>query len=65
MKQPLFKPNMLQNVSVVTVLRPLQLLLEYDRGQLSLKLGSVEDVDEVVAHIGTCLHRIYPGLSPV
>uniref|UniRef100_A0A8C7RPV1 CARMIL C-terminal domain-containing protein n=1 Tax=Oncorhynchus mykiss TaxID=8022 RepID=A0A8C7RPV1_ONCMY len=49
----------------VTVLRPLQLLLEYDRGQLSLKLGSVEDVDEVVAHIGTCLHRIYPGLSPV
>uniref|UniRef100_A0A674DRJ3 Capping protein regulator and myosin 1 linker 1 n=1 Tax=Salmo trutta TaxID=8032 RepID=A0A674DRJ3_SALTR len=33
--------------------------------QLSLKLGSVEDVDEVVAHIGTCLHRICPGLSPV
>uniref|UniRef100_A0A8C7N202 F-actin-uncapping protein LRRC16A-like n=1 Tax=Oncorhynchus kisutch TaxID=8019 RepID=A0A8C7N202_ONCKI len=32
---------------------------------LSLKLCSVEDVDEVVAHIGTCLHRIYPGLSPV
>uniref|UniRef100_A0A8C7RSY4 CARMIL C-terminal domain-containing protein n=1 Tax=Oncorhynchus mykiss TaxID=8022 RepID=A0A8C7RSY4_ONCMY len=54
-----------KTVSVVTVLRPLQLLLEYDRGQLSLKLGSVEDVDEVVAHIGTCLHRIYPGLSPV
>uniref|UniRef100_A0A8C7JYT4 F-actin-uncapping protein LRRC16A-like n=1 Tax=Oncorhynchus kisutch TaxID=8019 RepID=A0A8C7JYT4_ONCKI len=50
---------------IVTVLRPLQLLLEYDRGQLSLKLCSVEDVDEVVAHIGTCLHRIYPGLSPV
>uniref|UniRef100_A0A8C8M6M2 CARMIL C-terminal domain-containing protein n=1 Tax=Oncorhynchus tshawytscha TaxID=74940 RepID=A0A8C8M6M2_ONCTS len=50
---------------IVTVLRPLQLLLEYDRGQLSLKLGSVEDVDEVVANIGTCLHRIYPGLSPV
>lgn len=45
--------------------KPTQLLLEYDRGQLSLKLGSVEDVDEVVAHIGSCLHRICPGLSPV
>uniref|UniRef100_A0A8C7LXS0 Capping protein regulator and myosin 1 linker 1 n=1 Tax=Oncorhynchus kisutch TaxID=8019 RepID=A0A8C7LXS0_ONCKI len=44
--------------------KPTQLLLEYDRGQLSLKLGSVEDVDEVVAHIGSCLHRICPGLSP-
>uniref|UniRef100_A0A8C7RSW2 CARMIL C-terminal domain-containing protein n=1 Tax=Oncorhynchus mykiss TaxID=8022 RepID=A0A8C7RSW2_ONCMY len=44
--------------------KPTQLLLEYDRGQLSLKLGSVDDVDEVVAHIGSCLHRICPGLSP-
>uniref|UniRef100_A0A4W5RSG1 Capping protein regulator and myosin 1 linker 1 n=1 Tax=Hucho hucho TaxID=62062 RepID=A0A4W5RSG1_9TELE len=58
-------PTKVRSVSEIdTVLRPLQLLLEYDRGQLSLKLGSVEDVDEVVAHIGTCLHRICPGLSP-
>uniref|UniRef100_A0A8C7RTE7 CARMIL C-terminal domain-containing protein n=1 Tax=Oncorhynchus mykiss TaxID=8022 RepID=A0A8C7RTE7_ONCMY len=53
------------DIQGITSNKPTQLLLEYDRGQLSLKLGSVEDVDEVVAHIGTCLHRIYPGLSPV
>ncbi|XP_029587678.1 F-actin-uncapping protein LRRC16A isoform X1 [Salmo trutta] len=53
------------DIQGITSNKPTQLLLEYDRGQLSLKLGSVEDVDEVVAHIGTCLHRICPGLSPV
>uniref|UniRef100_A0A8C8I0S6 CARMIL C-terminal domain-containing protein n=1 Tax=Oncorhynchus tshawytscha TaxID=74940 RepID=A0A8C8I0S6_ONCTS len=53
------------DIQGITSNKPTQLLLEYDRGQLSLKLGSVEDVDEVVANIGTCLHRIYPGLSPV
>uniref|UniRef100_A0A8C7N255 F-actin-uncapping protein LRRC16A-like n=1 Tax=Oncorhynchus kisutch TaxID=8019 RepID=A0A8C7N255_ONCKI len=53
------------DIQGITSNKPTQLLLEYDRGQLSLKLCSVEDVDEVVAHIGTCLHRIYPGLSPV
>uniref|UniRef100_A0A4W5RFJ6 Capping protein regulator and myosin 1 linker 1 n=1 Tax=Hucho hucho TaxID=62062 RepID=A0A4W5RFJ6_9TELE len=52
------------DIQGITSNKPTQLLLEYDRGQLSLKLGSVEDVDEVVAHIGTCLHRICPGLSP-
>uniref|UniRef100_A0A6Q2XTR5 CARMIL C-terminal domain-containing protein n=1 Tax=Esox lucius TaxID=8010 RepID=A0A6Q2XTR5_ESOLU len=50
---------------IVPYLVILSLLLEYDRGQLPLKLGSVEDADEVVAHIGACLHRICPGLSPV
>ncbi|XP_055732333.1 F-actin-uncapping protein LRRC16A isoform X1 [Salvelinus fontinalis] len=53
------------DIQGITSNKPTQLLLKYDRGQLSLKLGSVEDVDEVVAHIGTCLHRICPGLSPV
>uniref|UniRef100_A0A674AFT6 Capping protein regulator and myosin 1 linker 1 n=1 Tax=Salmo trutta TaxID=8032 RepID=A0A674AFT6_SALTR len=52
------------DIQGITSNKPTQLLLEYDRGQLSLKLGSVEDVDEVVAHIGSCLHRICPGLSP-
>ncbi|XP_071230087.1 F-actin-uncapping protein LRRC16A-like isoform X2 [Salvelinus alpinus] len=52
------------DIEGITSNKPTQLLLEYDRGQLSLKLGSVEDVDEVVAHIGSCLHRICPGLSP-
>uniref|UniRef100_A0A4W5RJA9 Capping protein regulator and myosin 1 linker 1 n=1 Tax=Hucho hucho TaxID=62062 RepID=A0A4W5RJA9_9TELE len=52
------------DIQGITSNKPTQLLLEYDRGQLSLKLGSVEDVDEVVAYIGSCLHRICPGLSP-
>ncbi|KAM4630614.1 F-actin-uncapping protein LRRC16A [Polymixia lowei] len=45
--------------------KPAQLVLEYDRGQWSLRLGSVEEVDEVIGHIGTCLHRICPTASPV
>uniref|UniRef100_A0A6Q2XB32 CARMIL C-terminal domain-containing protein n=1 Tax=Esox lucius TaxID=8010 RepID=A0A6Q2XB32_ESOLU len=53
------------DIQGITSNKPTQLLLEYDRGQLPLKLGSVEDADEVVAHIGACLHRICPGLSPV
>ncbi|KAG9355744.1 hypothetical protein JZ751_000582 [Albula glossodonta] len=30
-----------------------------------MKLGLTEDVDEIVAHIGSCLQRICPGLSAV
>uniref|UniRef100_A0AAQ5YHS9 CARMIL C-terminal domain-containing protein n=1 Tax=Amphiprion ocellaris TaxID=80972 RepID=A0AAQ5YHS9_AMPOC len=45
--------------------RPLQLVLEYERGPWSLRLGSVEEVDEVIAHIGSCLHQICPSSSPV
>uniref|UniRef100_A0A671TGW6 F-actin-uncapping protein LRRC16A-like n=1 Tax=Sparus aurata TaxID=8175 RepID=A0A671TGW6_SPAAU len=45
--------------------RPLQLVLEYERGPWSLRLSSVEEVDEVIAHIGSCLHRIRPASSPV
>ncbi|XP_075305936.1 F-actin-uncapping protein LRRC16A isoform X2 [Odontesthes bonariensis] len=42
-----------------------QLVLEHERGPWSLRLGSAEAVDEVIAHIGSCLHRICPAGSPV
>ncbi|XP_072226044.1 F-actin-uncapping protein LRRC16A [Leuresthes tenuis] len=42
-----------------------QLVLEHERGPWSLRLGSAEAVDEVIAHIGSCLHRICPTRSPV
>ncbi|GLD74012.1 F-actin-uncapping protein LRRC16A-like protein [Lates japonicus] len=45
--------------------KPTQLVLEHERGPCSLRLGSVEEVDEVIAHIGSCLHRICPTGSPV
>ncbi|XP_035536785.1 F-actin-uncapping protein LRRC16A [Morone saxatilis] len=45
--------------------KPTQLVLEYERGPWNLRLGSVEEVDEVIAHIGSCLHRISPAVSPV
>ncbi|XP_056297745.1 F-actin-uncapping protein LRRC16A isoform X2 [Pseudoliparis swirei] len=45
--------------------KPTQLLLESERGLWSLRLGSVEEVDEVIAHIGVCLLRICPTRSPV
>ncbi|XP_023131099.1 F-actin-uncapping protein LRRC16A [Amphiprion ocellaris] len=45
--------------------KPTQLVLEYERGPWSLRLGSVEEVDEVIAHIGSCLHQICPSSSPV
>uniref|UniRef100_A0A669P2Z1 Capping protein regulator and myosin 1 linker 1 n=1 Tax=Phasianus colchicus TaxID=9054 RepID=A0A669P2Z1_PHACC len=32
---------------------------------ISMKMASSEDVNEVLAHIGTCLRKIFPGLSPV
>ncbi|KAM8767365.1 F-actin-uncapping protein LRRC16A isoform 1-T1 [Acanthopagrus schlegelii] len=45
--------------------KPTQLVLEYERGPWNLRLSSVEEVDEVIAHIGSCLHRIRPASSPV
>ncbi|XP_028985183.1 F-actin-uncapping protein LRRC16A-like isoform X2 [Betta splendens] len=44
--------------------KPTQLLMEYERGSFSVKLLSTEEVNEVVAHIGSCLLRICPGLPP-
>ncbi|XP_045914142.1 F-actin-uncapping protein LRRC16A isoform X2 [Micropterus dolomieu] len=45
--------------------KPTQLVLEFERGPWSLLLGSVEEVDEVIAYIGSCLHQICPAGSPV
>ncbi|XP_058878692.1 F-actin-uncapping protein LRRC16A-like isoform X1 [Acipenser ruthenus] len=45
--------------------KPGHLAVEYERGLASMKLASSEDVNEVVAHIGNCLQRICPGLSPL
>ncbi|XP_028820181.1 F-actin-uncapping protein LRRC16A-like [Denticeps clupeoides] len=45
--------------------KPDQLTLKHERGQMSLKLTGTEEVDEVVAQIGSNLQRICPGLSPV
>ncbi|KAK6327171.1 hypothetical protein J4Q44_G00028160 [Coregonus suidteri] len=49
----------------ITCNKPTQLTVEYERGVVSLKLASTEEVNEVVAHIGICLQRICPGLSPL
>ncbi|XP_031429474.1 F-actin-uncapping protein LRRC16A isoform X3 [Clupea harengus] len=48
----------------ITCNKPTQLAIEYERGQVSLKLASTEEVNDLVAHIGSCLQRICPGLSP-
>uniref|UniRef100_A0A4W6BL39 Capping protein regulator and myosin 1 linker 1 n=1 Tax=Lates calcarifer TaxID=8187 RepID=A0A4W6BL39_LATCA len=53
------------HASSLCVCCPLQLVIEHERGPCSLRLGSVEEVDEVIAHIGSCLHRICPTGSPV
>ncbi|XP_043995255.1 F-actin-uncapping protein LRRC16A [Gambusia affinis] len=45
--------------------KPTQLVLEHERGPWSFRLGSVEEVDEVIAQIGNCLHQICPASSPV
>uniref|UniRef100_A0A8C0G5I0 Capping protein regulator and myosin 1 linker 1 n=1 Tax=Chelonoidis abingdonii TaxID=106734 RepID=A0A8C0G5I0_CHEAB len=36
-----------------------------EKCSISMKMASSEDVNEVMAHIGTCLRKIFPGLSPV
>uniref|UniRef100_A0AAY4D494 CARMIL C-terminal domain-containing protein n=1 Tax=Denticeps clupeoides TaxID=299321 RepID=A0AAY4D494_9TELE len=60
-------PSKVGNVTVplsVCLWRHLQLTLKHERGQMSLKLTGTEEVDEVVAQIGSNLQRICPGLSP-
>uniref|UniRef100_A0A8C2K1J5 CARMIL C-terminal domain-containing protein n=1 Tax=Cyprinus carpio TaxID=7962 RepID=A0A8C2K1J5_CYPCA len=42
-----------------------QLLVDYDRGQLSLRLTSDQDADDFIAHIGTNVQEICPGLNPL
>ncbi|XP_077209101.1 F-actin-uncapping protein LRRC16A isoform X1 [Paroedura picta] len=49
----------------VTSNKPGQLIVETEKCNISMKLASSDDIHEVLAHIGTCLRRIFPGLSPV
>uniref|UniRef100_A0A3P9DNA8 F-actin-uncapping protein LRRC16A n=1 Tax=Maylandia zebra TaxID=106582 RepID=A0A3P9DNA8_9CICH len=53
------------HVRFLCVCRPLQLVLEHEHGSWSLRLGSAEEVDKVIAHIGSCLHRICPAGVPM
>lgn len=53
------------HVWFLCVCRPLQLVLEHEHSSWSLRLGSAEEVDKVIAHIGSCLHRICPAGVPV
>ncbi|XP_075441681.1 F-actin-uncapping protein LRRC16A isoform X2 [Ascaphus truei] len=45
--------------------KPGHLVVETEKCNISMKMASSEDVNEVMAHIGTCLRKIFPGLSPV
>ncbi|XP_062041157.1 F-actin-uncapping protein LRRC16A isoform X2 [Lepus europaeus] len=45
--------------------KPAQMVVETEKCTISLKTASPEDVSDVLAHVGTCLRRIFPGLSPV
>ncbi|XP_055988230.1 F-actin-uncapping protein LRRC16A isoform X6 [Sorex fumeus] len=49
----------------VTCSKPTQMVVETEKCGISMKMASPEDVSEVLAHIGTCLRRIFPGLSPL
>ncbi|XP_053458566.1 F-actin-uncapping protein LRRC16A isoform X3 [Nycticebus coucang] len=45
--------------------KPAQMVVETEKCSISMKMASPEDVSDVLAHIGTCLRKIFPGLSPV
>ncbi|XP_032740087.1 F-actin-uncapping protein LRRC16A isoform X4 [Rattus rattus] len=45
--------------------KPTQMIVETEKCNVSMKMASPEDVSDVLAHIGTCLRRIFPGLSPL
>ncbi|XP_023380218.1 F-actin-uncapping protein LRRC16A isoform X4 [Pteropus vampyrus] len=49
----------------VTCSKPAQMVVETEKSSMSMRMASPEDVSEVLAHIGSCLRRIFPGLSPV
>ncbi|XP_010216284.1 PREDICTED: leucine-rich repeat-containing protein 16A, partial [Tinamus guttatus] len=49
----------------ITSSKPGQLIMETEKCTITMKLATSEDVNEVLAHIGTCLRKIFPGLSPV
>ncbi|KAB0358198.1 hypothetical protein FD754_002354 [Muntiacus muntjak] len=41
------------------------MVVETEKCSISMKMASPEDVSEVLAHIGTNLRKIFPGLSPL
>ncbi|EDL86528.1 rCG45224, isoform CRA_b, partial [Rattus norvegicus] len=41
------------------------MVVETEKCNVSMKMASLEDASDVLAHIGTCLRRIFPGLSPL
>ncbi|XP_073487277.1 F-actin-uncapping protein LRRC16A isoform X1 [Aquarana catesbeiana] len=45
--------------------KPGYLAVETEKYNIAMKMSSSEDVNEVMAHIGTCLRKIFPGLSPI
>nr|XP_012596752.1 F-actin-uncapping protein LRRC16A isoform X4 [Microcebus murinus] len=45
--------------------KPAQMVVETEKCSISMKMASPEDVIDVLAHVGTCLRKIFPGLSPV
>ncbi|XP_038189211.1 LOW QUALITY PROTEIN: F-actin-uncapping protein LRRC16A [Arvicola amphibius] len=45
--------------------KPTQMVVETEKCNMSMKMESPEDVSDVLAHIGTCLRKLFPGLSPL
>ncbi|XP_040611641.1 F-actin-uncapping protein LRRC16A isoform X2 [Mesocricetus auratus] len=45
--------------------KPAQMVVETEKCSMSMKMASPEDVSDVLAHVGTCLRKIFPGLSPL
>ncbi|XP_062385557.1 F-actin-uncapping protein LRRC16A [Sardina pilchardus] len=52
------------DIQSISSIKPDQLVVKHERGLVSLKLASTEEVDEVVANVGLGLQRICPSLSP-
>ncbi|KAM9496591.1 F-actin-uncapping protein LRRC16A isoform 1-T1 [Clarias gariepinus] len=52
------------DIQVVGSSRTGQLVVDYDKGQLCVKLRSNEEVDEVIAQIGVSIQEHCPGLNP-
>ncbi|GAB1298011.1 F-actin-uncapping protein LRRC16A [Apodemus speciosus] len=55
----------LLSARIPTKLRSTSMVVETEKCTMSMKMASSEDVSDVLAHIGTCLRRIFPGLSPL
>ncbi|XP_052439348.1 F-actin-uncapping protein LRRC16A [Carassius gibelio] len=53
------------DIQSISSVKQKQLLVDYDRGQLSLRLTSDQDVDDLIAYIGTNIQEICPGLNPL